>query len=1136
FIAAENKFFADIFTNPSNTINTTTNKILEKKDQLETYKKNQTKHEQDLIKTAHFIKEINKEIILAKDENSQEILQKSKQILDKISAIQEELIVLSTNFIEEIELSLKAFSLIFTSVKNSEQLITAISHNEKLITQLDKQIEHEKEKQELVFITPSLPNNQNKLAQQLNDLQNQFTKLQKKKHEIINSLISFLKQDISFFRKKIKNNIPSSKESTTPILSSFPGLKKYIKKKFSFSKLGTTLFGLLGTVSLYKYSSNQPKTIESKKRKDLIKDQELSPPTDVKETAEKSFNDYYGSIPPEIKKLRNSDTQFQEFFLVGPGKKFLVQCLAGELNAPFNSFTISEFSQSIAKKMNEATQASEIKQIIETELTARIKKTHLHSKKIGSKKIIMHIDQISGQTEKEIAILSTIFHVIKNIKEQNNNSQLIISYSLNNPDLKDSIKELGFNVIEIPFPDKETREKVIKKENVKNNLSPEDIKNLAASTEGMKISELQDIIQKLQNSAGENPLAIQNLIKRKKKKEKRKKTEDCSFPEINLEEYIGTIPPQLLHYIENINANNTTSVKKFFLSAPDESGRKYLAQCIAGQFEAPFYEISLEEIIKSNKLQTSIETIQEISQEIKSKIAVIYIKEDIDLFLEEYCSHSMNEDTQKISRDQKIVIRKLVEQIRNIKNEKNLPKILLLCPLQASKENLKKAASKEKESLEKFILDKLIGPDVFDDILSFPLIEKNDRKKAWQKALKEGGPYNKELNIEELAKKSEGLSPGRIKKIIHEAKNITEECGETEISLQQILLAGANQLQLDEVDEEVNHTELQNFSFDFPNFKGTIPDPIKLVYLQLKFRHYFEEKGIKIPTGILICGEPGNGKTMVMKEIITRLNCPSVTFDCSETAQKYKGEGVKKWKKAVREVQTMQQLYPYARAIALKLNEGESVLRKVDLTNENSASDVNLRGKVLNTLEDFDSHAEERALLKMLRKKVKSKLTQENLQQLEKQLKKLGINLNLHAQCPAELPTNIQKTIEKEFKLRLRKLGAPVLTLISTNYKPSQLDPASTRLGRINCIAFFDFPDEKSRKDILQHWLRGQQLAKDFDLTPLSQLKRKTSGADLKFIAEQVSLKAAIDNQPINNTHLQQAIEKLKEEQKNRHR
>jgi len=743
FIIAEKKSLVDIALTHLNPANKVIVKLAAKiEEQLKTLKQERTKHEQDLITINKSTEEIKKETSIAKDKIEHELPQEVNQILHKIASAKKELISFFDDFIKERELFLENVSslqlstsyFVFSS-KNMQQLTEIIAQHEKLIDQLTIK----KEKIKTIFSFPH--NNENSRPphkKKLNNLKKTLIELQRKKHEIIKYFIELLQKDLSLLKKQTQYNTssPSIHEPTKPTVHSLPWLLDYL----SPSKVAAVFVSLIGGRKIYKSATqkNKQKTVEDNSQ--TQKTEKLKKEKTFTEIPQEKFSDYYGPIPVEISNICKQLKSTEPLFLIGPGKEFLTKCLAGELKASFLSIPSSLFLQIFLKEG----------QSPKTTLESIIKGSQKEAKQVNAKAAIIHISQIDLIKEAHIKGLSrevqsslfqNLLEAIKDIDHSKKDGPpVIVIPSLTDSTWKNSIESEGFRIVEIPYPDEQTRKKVIEEsKDLRGKLSIQVMKDLVVDTKGMEISHLQDTIKKLRKAAEEEKSILTSQDIKKilgtKKAEKREALlekigiPDCSFPEVGLEQYFGEIPHPLLNFINKAKADNSdiSTIRKFFLSAPDESGRKYLAQSTAGQFEAPFLEISLRDLMQPGILQDCILKMQKVGQEVQAKMVVIYIKEDMDLFVEENFSHSVDEDLQKISRDQKRALRNIAEQIKSVKSptDKTLPNILLLCPLETSKEDLREAGERERESIERFLLDKLAAPDVIEDFLELPFPEED---------------------------------------------------------------------------------------------------------------------------------------------------------------------------------------------------------------------------------------------------------------------------------------------------------------------------------------------------------------------------------------------------------------------------
>jgi cell division protease FtsH len=102
-----------------------------------------------------------------------------------------------------------------------------------------------------------------------------------------------------------------------------------------------------------------------------------------------------------------------------------------------------------------------------------------------------------------------------------------------------------------------------------------------------------------------------------------------------------------------------------------------------------------------------------------------------------------------------------------------------------------------------------------------------------------------------------------------------------------------------------------------------------------------------------------------------------------------------------------------------------------------------------------------------------------------------------------------------------------VIVIAATNRKDI-LDAALLRPGRFDRLITIPLPDTKSRKDILNVYLKNKKLDKDIDIDTLADLSTGYSGAQLKNLINEAAINAARSGQTIiNQKNIQDALEKI---------
>ncbi|MCL2863126.1 MAG: proteasome-activating nucleotidase [Methanimicrococcus sp.] len=85
-----------------------------------------------------------------------------------------------------------------------------------------------------------------------------------------------------------------------------------------------------------------------------------------------------------------------------------------------------------------------------------------------------------------------------------------------------------------------------------------------------------------------------------------------------------------------------------------------------------------------------------------------------------------------------------------------------------------------------------------------------------------------------------------------------------------------------------------NVSYDqVGGLSGVIQEVIETVELPLTHPELFEKIGIEPPSGVLLYGLPGTGKTLIAKAVATQANATFIRMSGSDLVQKFVGEGAR---------------------------------------------------------------------------------------------------------------------------------------------------------------------------------------------------------------------------------------------------
>jgi ATP-dependent Zn protease len=117
-----------------------------------------------------------------------------------------------------------------------------------------------------------------------------------------------------------------------------------------------------------------------------------------------------------------------------------------------------------------------------------------------------------------------------------------------------------------------------------------------------------------------------------------------------------------------------------------------------------------------------------------------------------------------------------------------------------------------------------------------------------------------------------------------------------------------------------------------------------------------------------------------------------------------------------------------------------------------------------------------------------------------------------------------------EFLNQLNECARKNVFVVATTNLPDMLDPALVRSGRMNAKIYVGPPDEPSRKQVLEMYLKQrspQVLAEGLDVGPLAEKTTGYSIADLRELVNQASRFALEQREKITPAHFSKALKKV---------
>lgn len=238
----------------------------------------------------------------------------------------------------------------------------------------------------------------------------------------------------------------------------------------------------------------------------------------------------------------------------------------------------------------------------------------------------------------------------------------------------------------------------------------------------------------------------------------------------------------------------------------------------------------------------------------------------------------------------------------------------------------------------------------------------------------------------------------------------------------------------------------------------SVKEEFKDVIDYIKNPKKYSAKGIRPCNGILLTGNPGNGKTLLAKAVAGECGCKFVAVSGSDFVQMYVGVGASRIR---------------------------------DLFNE-----ARRNAPCIIFIDEIDTLAKRRGV---------GGIDSSGAREYEQTLNQLLVEMD---------------------GMSKKNLDKPVVVIGATN-RVDVLDPAVLRPGRFDKKIEVPNPDLKSRKAILELYLKNKVNADDIDLEKLAKMTIGFSGADLENLINESALIASKKDSNITNEVIAEAYQKV---------
>jgi len=104
------------------------------------------------------------------------------------------------------------------------------------------------------------------------------------------------------------------------------------------------------------------------------------------------------------------------------------------------------------------------------------------------------------------------------------------------------------------------------------------------------------------------------------------------------------------------------------------------------------------------------------------------------------------------------------------------------------------------------------------------------------------------------------------------------------------------------------------------------------------------------------------------------------------------------------------------------------------------------------------------------------------------------------------------------------------IVIVAATNRPDMVDPAVLRPGRFDRLIYVPEPDEKSRLQIFQLYMKNMPLAKDVNLAQIVTMTKNYSGADIEALCREAAMHALrrdVNSKEVTFADFQEAIKKI---------
>lgn len=302
--------------------------------------------------------------------------------------------------------------------------------------------------------------------------------------------------------------------------------------------------------------------------------------------------------------------------------------------------------------------------------------------------------------------------------------------------------------------------------------------------------------------------------------------------------------------------------------------------------------------------------------------------------------------------------------------------------------------------------------------------------------------------------------------------------------------------------------------YSFKDIAGKVPKDVAEITDFINNSEKYAAMGARMPKGILLVGPPGTGKTSLARAIAGELKIPFFSASASQFIEVYVGTGPKhvrelfdSAREALKQLPRVRQMHIKPEGIQLRYDP-EKLSYVSDCGKQRVSQwkyDQQLKAHI-SFCERF-SYVGQTDTFQEVEIRTLSKKALIFIDEIDAIGK--GRDDNSCSEYRATLTELLHQMAGVE-------LDTSIFVIAATN-RIQDIDPALTRPGRFDRIAYIGLPDAESRKAIIQHYAQKIKTNTSIDFAALAQQTAGMSGADLENLVNEASIRAVREDAPLTS-------------------